>query len=125
MSDRFETNENYPNHVWDTVDRRWKPKSKDNGKFRDDAAAATPSEQAAVELECAANIKPEPIIWLWKDWLALGKLHILAGQPGVGKSPSPLRSRRPFQPAATCRVVPKPSAEPSSFGAEKMMQPIY
>jgi len=86
MSDRFETNENYPNHVWDTVDRRWKPKSKDNGKFRDDAAVAAPSEQAAVELECAANIKPEPIIWLWKDWLALGKLHILAGQPGVGKS---------------------------------------
>jgi hypothetical protein len=39
-----------------------------------------------VELECAANIKPEPILWLWKNWLALGKLHILAGQPGKGKS---------------------------------------
>jgi putative DNA primase/helicase len=42
--------------------------------------------QAAVELECAANIKPEPILWLWNDWLALGKMHIVAGQPGVGKS---------------------------------------
>src|SRR5262249_3720665 len=43
-------------------------------------------DQAAVELECAASIKPEPILWLWKDWLALGKMHIIAGQPGVGKS---------------------------------------
>jgi putative DNA primase/helicase len=48
-------------------------------KFLDD-------DQATVELECAANIKPEPIVWLWKDWLARGKLHVLAGIPGVGKS---------------------------------------
>jgi len=29
---------------------------------------------------------PEPVRWLWKDWLALGKLHILAGAPGEGKT---------------------------------------
>jgi putative DNA primase/helicase len=86
MSHRFETNENYPDHVWDTIDRRWKPKPKGNGKFLGDAAAAVPTEQATVEIECAANIKPEQILWLWKNWLALGKLHIIAGQPGVGKS---------------------------------------
>jgi putative DNA primase/helicase len=86
MSDRFETNENYPDHVWDAIDRRWLPKPKGNGKFPGDAAAAAATELAAVELECAANIKPELILWLWKNWLALGKLHIIAGQPGVGKS---------------------------------------
>jgi len=64
-----------------------KPKTKPNGngKFLD-GVHVQKEDQATVELGCAANIKPEPIIWLWKDWLALGKLHILAGQPGVGKS---------------------------------------
>jgi Protein of unknown function (DUF3987) len=31
MSDRFQTNENYPDKVFDTVKRRWKPKSEGNG----------------------------------------------------------------------------------------------
>lgn len=33
-----------------------------------------------------ADLKPEPIRWLWKLWLALGKLHILAGAAGQGKT---------------------------------------
>jgi putative DNA primase/helicase len=32
------------------------------------------------------NIRPAPVSWLWRHWLALGKLHILAGQPGQGKT---------------------------------------
>lgn len=32
------------------------------------------------------SITPEPITWLWPDWLAAGKLHILAGAPGTGKT---------------------------------------
>jgi putative DNA primase/helicase len=35
---------------------------------------------------CAADIVPEPISWLWDGWLAAGKLHILAGAPGTGKT---------------------------------------
>lgn len=31
-------------------------------------------------------INPEPINWLWNGWLALGKLQILAGEPGTGKT---------------------------------------
>jgi hypothetical protein len=34
----------------------------------------------------ASDIKPEPIDWLWKYWLARGKLHILAGVPEAGKT---------------------------------------
>jgi hypothetical protein len=34
----------------------------------------------------ASEITPEPISWLWKYWLARGKLHIIAGAPGTGKT---------------------------------------
>ena len=34
----------------------------------------------------AANIKPVAIRWLWPGWLAQGKLHILAGAGGTGKT---------------------------------------
>ena len=40
----------------------------------------------AMRLECASGIKPEPISWLWQGWLARGKMHIIAGQPGTGKT---------------------------------------
>ncbi|MGT2471544.1 AAA family ATPase [Paraburkholderia terrae] len=39
-----------------------------------------------VNLSCAADIVPEPIHWLWPGWLPAGKLSILAGQPGCGKT---------------------------------------
>jgi putative DNA primase/helicase len=35
---------------------------------------------------CGADIKPVPIEWLWDTWLALGKLHVIAGLPGTGKT---------------------------------------
>jgi putative DNA primase/helicase len=49
---------------------------------RDTTPVATPE----VCLVNAASIKPEPIKWLWPGWLAAGKLHILAGAPGAGKT---------------------------------------
>ncbi len=39
-----------------------------------------------VQITCAADIKPEPIRWLWDGWLARGKFHILAGEAGTGKT---------------------------------------
>jgi len=33
-----------------------------------------------------SEITPESIFWLWDGWLAKGKLHILAGSPGTGKT---------------------------------------
>lgn len=52
---------------------------------------AIPSPQSfeplpVVQITCAADIKPEPIRWLWPGWLARGKLHILAGKAGTGKT---------------------------------------
>lgn len=36
--------------------------------------------------ECIANITMEPIEWLWPGKLAKGKLSIIGGNPGLGKS---------------------------------------
>jgi len=32
------------------------------------------------------SVRLRPIRWVWKDWLAAGKFHILAGHPGTGKT---------------------------------------
>jgi putative DNA primase/helicase len=39
-----------------------------------------------VILICGSDLTPEPVRWLWPEWLALGKMHILAGAPGQGKT---------------------------------------
>lgn len=49
-------------------------------------AAAAGHASVGVELVCAADIKPEAVRWLWESWLAAGKLHVLAGPPGTGKT---------------------------------------
>lgn len=40
----------------------------------------------SIELTKASDITPEPVSWLWLGWLAAGKLHILGGAPGTGKT---------------------------------------
>ena len=48
-------------------------------------AAKAPLANGVVLLN-GADLTPQPVSWLWRDWLALGKLHILAGAPGQGKT---------------------------------------
>ena len=38
----------------------------------------------------AGSLHPEPIAWLWDGWLARGKVHVLAGSPGTGKTTAAL-----------------------------------
>lgn len=45
-----------------------------------------PVSKSSVVLTCGADLTPEPVQWLWPDWLALGKFHLLAGAPGQGKT---------------------------------------
>jgi hypothetical protein len=40
----------------------------------------------AVELLSGTAVTAEAVRWLWPQWLALGKLHLLAGSPGTGKT---------------------------------------
>ena len=42
--------------------------------------------QTASILPRGDTIRPQPISWLWPGWLAKGKLHILGGAPGTGKT---------------------------------------
>ena len=51
-----------------------------------DPAHLKPELPNGVILVNGADLKPVAIHWLWKDWLALGKFHILAGAPGQGKT---------------------------------------
>lgn len=61
---------------------RWPP-------LEDEPIEAMPMQRNAsdgVVFKCGADLHPVPIVWLWRYWLAVGKLHILAGAPGQGKT---------------------------------------
>ena len=45
-----------------------------------------PLKGSGVILRRADTIESEPVDWLWKGWLARAKVHILAGDPGAGKT---------------------------------------
>lgn len=49
-------------------------------------AAIDPTAEGAVVLTCGTDLTPLPVQWLWPNWLALGKFHLLAGAPGQGKT---------------------------------------
>lgn len=48
-------------------------------------AKKTPPERK-VFLRRANDVTPQKVRWLWEGWLAQGKLHLLAGQAGTGKT---------------------------------------
>ena len=48
-------------------------------------AAKAPASPEIITVR-ASDIKPERIDWLWKGWLALGKLELIAGVPEAGKT---------------------------------------
>lgn len=52
----------------------------------DDATVDGARYLRSVETVCGNALKPKPIDWLWKNWLPRGKLTLLAGQPGTGKT---------------------------------------
>ena len=54
----------------------------DTGAGEGESASRLPR----VSLVRGDTITPEAVEWLWRGWLAGGKLHILGGQPGTGKT---------------------------------------
>ncbi len=55
-------------------------------KYADLDLSSLPVESDEPRLASAAGRRPRKISWLWGGWLARGKMHILAGEKGVGKS---------------------------------------
>jgi putative DNA primase/helicase len=45
-----------------------------------------PSGSVKLELTTAADVLPKQIEWLWPERIPLGKLSVVAGRPGLGKS---------------------------------------
>ncbi len=44
------------------------------------------SSTSTVVMQCAADIEPKPLRWLWAGKIPAGKLTLLVGDPGLGKS---------------------------------------
>lgn len=44
------------------------------------------SDRPTARVTRLSTVAPRPVEWLWQDWLPAGKLTILGGHPGVGKS---------------------------------------
>ncbi len=53
---------------------------------RESVVRRDPEGGRGVSLLHAAGITPEAIAWLWPGWLAKGKVHIIGGAPGTGKT---------------------------------------
>jgi putative DNA primase/helicase len=49
-------------------------------------ATLTSKSSREVMYRCMANIEAKPIKWLWNKIIAFGKVTIIAGNPGLGKS---------------------------------------
>jgi hypothetical protein len=49
-------------------------------------STATDKPEPKLVVRCLADVPPRPVEWLWPGRLALGKLAILDGDPGLGKS---------------------------------------
>ena len=84
-------------------------------RLADGAACAEPVEtlpQVPV-LVCLADVQPQPVEWLWPDRFALGKLTLIAGDPGLGKGLVTL-----YMAARVSRGLPWPDAqdEPNPCG---------
>jgi putative DNA primase/helicase len=50
------------------------------------ASGNRPTLHRSVILKSGNDIEPASMSWLWQNWLVRGKLHLLAGEPGLGKS---------------------------------------
>src|SRR5262245_64740261 len=56
-------------------------------KAKNDASSHV-GARAGAELiaQCAADVTPQPVEWLWPGRVALSKLTLIAGEAGLGKS---------------------------------------
>ena len=75
--------ENYLNYLDDMEDEE--PIGQDNSTIMNTNTSST-NTLSLIPHKRASDIKPKPIDWLWEGRIARGKLTILAGHPGLGKS---------------------------------------
>jgi hypothetical protein len=66
----------------------WRPDSAEEAE--PDAPRAAPSTDSRNRMEpdliCLADVEPEKVSWLWPGRIPLGRITLLVGRPGAGKS---------------------------------------
>ena len=55
-------------------------------QFDETPAEAAPDKPTGLIFERMADVEPEAVQWIWPNRIARGKLTLVAGDPGVGKS---------------------------------------
>ncbi len=84
---------------------------------------STRPDAGKIILTPAADIKPVPIRWLWPGRIARGKLSLLVGHPGVGKSQLALVWRPPSARGGIGRTVRRVSVATRWSYPPKMIPP--
>ena len=49
-------------------------------------ATVTRTARASASVVCMADVQPQIVTWLWPGWLPAGKISLLIGDPGLGKT---------------------------------------
>lgn len=57
-----------------------------NTHLEDKATHSSKTHNEAVTVRRMSDVKPEDVTWLWHPYIPFGKLTIIEGDPGVGKS---------------------------------------
>ncbi len=55
-------------------------------ELRDYGCALNAAGRVRPVLTCLADVSPEDVTWIWRGRVAAGKLNLIAGDPGLGKS---------------------------------------
>lgn len=72
---------------WTTaILREWLKAGLKPEEFRIKHSPSAPGKSPGVILHRASDVAIQPVQWLWPHWVARGKLHIIAGQAGTGKT---------------------------------------
>jgi putative DNA primase/helicase len=67
--------------------KTFNPSAEKGASFLDALVAkGVGATQRTVNLRCGSSIKPLAISWLWEEWIPAGKLTVLAGTAGTGKT---------------------------------------
>jgi putative DNA primase/helicase len=72
-------------HMMAGLDADIQSKPEQNSSKQPNAVSAILKPRSVV-LKRGTELTPEPVRWLWTNWLAMGKFHLLAGAPGQGKT---------------------------------------
>jgi putative DNA primase/helicase len=73
-------------HPMDAIRAKARAQAPKAGRPQANAGTGNAAAKAATILVGLDQIEIEPINWIWKYFLARGKLHIIAGAPGDGKT---------------------------------------